>query len=158
MAARKWNTVAILDMIADKNGWRRPKTTLLTRGCHIPVDTVLKRSHSDCGEFVIMPEEPLKTSGTATKWPRGVQRLLHTWEELDARTNAPEQRWVSQEYVDTLVKIGEWRCFLVGGHVMNVVHTMKMDEASWHGKRISNFLTLAEMRYVASADYGLHGL
>ena len=75
---------------------------------------------------------------------------LRTWDELNARTSTPEQRWVSQEYIDTLVSFGEWRCFLVGGHVINVVHTLKLDDDdTWLGQRVWQFRSLAEIRYVA---------
>ncbi|KAG6369439.1 hypothetical protein JVT61DRAFT_14857 [Boletus reticuloceps] len=148
MAGYKWNTVAILDMIAVKHGWRRPKTTLLTPGCPIPAGTVLKRSHSDCGDFVILPEEDVRGTGAAATSERDRRNALRTWEELNARTSSPEQRWVSQDYVDSLAVFGEWRFFIVGGHVICTVHTMKMDDDNdvWHGRRVWQFRSLAEIR------------
>ena len=150
MVARKWNTVAILDMIAVENGWRRPKTTVLTPGCAIPTGTVLKRSHSECGLCVILPEEVVRDTEGVPSQELDMWKGLRTWDHLNARTTVTGQKWVSQEYVDTLVMFGEWRCFIVGGHVINVVHTIKEDDSDlWHGKRVWEFLSLAEIRYVA---------
>lgn len=151
MAGLKWNVVMILDMIAVKHGWIRPKTTVLTPGCQIPKGTVLKRSHSDCGDFVILPEGAVKGNTRAATNERGLRRALRTWDELNVRTSAPEQKWASQEYVDTLVMFGEWRCFIVGGHIINVVHTVKVgDDGLWRGQTVRNFLSLSEIRYDAS--------
>ncbi|KAG6371157.1 hypothetical protein JVT61DRAFT_9933 [Boletus reticuloceps] len=110
MAGYKWNSVTILDMIAVEYGWTRPKTTLLTPGCPTPAGTILKCSHSDCGDFVILPEEDVRGTGTAATRERSQQNALCTWEELNARTSLPEQRWMSQDYVDCL-----WRCLENGG-------------------------------------------
>ncbi|KAF8452839.1 hypothetical protein L210DRAFT_846317 [Boletus edulis BED1] len=108
-AAHKWSTTSMLDMIAAANGWQRPKTTVLTPGGVIPTGTMLKRSHSNCGDdFVILPPES----------------DLRSLSELKSRTSSGEQRWASQEYVETLKTLGEWRCFVLGGHIAFVVHTI----------------------------------
>ena len=159
MAARKWSTVAILDMIAVEHGWLRPKTTVLTPGCEIPPGTVLKRSHSECGLSVILPEEAVRGTGGVASRECRMRKALRTWDQLNARTTAPLQKWASQEYVDTLTMFGEWRCFIVGGHVINVVHTIKEDNCDlWHGERVWQFLSLAEIRYVPNAYHGWHSL
>ena len=146
-AANKWNTVAILDMIAAENGWMRPRTTPLHHGCIIPADTVLKRSHSDSGEHVILPEHSVVGNGTEDIQKRHALSALRTWEELEKVTFSTEEKWVSQEYVQTLASLGEWRCFLVGGHIECIVHTVPDTSGRWRGRRVSTFLSLEEIRY-----------
>ncbi|KAG6373291.1 hypothetical protein JVT61DRAFT_6424 [Boletus reticuloceps] len=65
MVGYKWNIVTILNMIAVEHGWTHPKTTLLIPGCPIPVGTILKHSHGNCGHCVILPEEDVRGTGTA---------------------------------------------------------------------------------------------
>lgn len=139
----------MLDMVAVSHGWKRPRTTMLKPGCLIPRDTVLKRSHSDGGYHVIFPEQSVKGNGRTEMEARQDLNDLRDWSILNARTSSPEQRWVSQEYVDTLITCGEWRCFVVGGRIVSVLHTVKTPEDNiWHGQRVWQFLTLKEIRCV----------
>lgn len=145
MAAQKWNTVEILDMVAAANGWKRPQTTILTPGCTIPEGTVLKRSHSDCGESVILPGHSVKGDLEPAVTERSRLDGLRSWDVLNAKTFSDEQKWVSQEYVEALVTLGEWRCFIVGGHVSSVVHTVNRG-THWEGKRVTRFKSLRQIR------------
>lgn len=153
MAARKWNTVAVLDMIAAKNGWMRPRTTVLTPGCTIPGGTVIKRSHGECGNFVILPDTFIQGTGASSNAERVRLNGLRSWAHLHKTTHSDEQTWVSQEYVPTLVSLGEWRCFIVGGHVASVVHTRMGDEYIWRARRVWQFLSLREIRCVLHGDH-----
>lgn len=146
MAGHKWKTVKILEMAARANGWSRPRTDILERSREIPAGTVLKRSHSDCGEYVVMPEQSVSGSGAAADRSRQRLNAMRTWSHLDDRTYSEEERWVSQQYVETLITVGEWRFFLVGGHVENIVHTFHAPDGNWLGRRVSSFLTLGELR------------
>ncbi|KIK76714.1 hypothetical protein PAXRUDRAFT_169022, partial [Paxillus rubicundulus Ve08.2h10] len=146
MAAHKWNMVGVLDFIAKENSWCRPSTTQVMDSGPIPNGTVLKRSHSDCGEFVFLPPEAIKGDGREAEKEREYRQGLRNWEVLCESTHTEDETWVSQQYVDTLETLGEWRCFLVGGHIMNVVHTSKGMGGLWVGKRTSRFLSLQEIR------------
>lgn len=147
-AAQKWPTCSILDMVAVANGWLRPKTILLTPGCAIPPGTVLKRSHSDCGKFVILPPESIVDNDASATGKRQLLAYLRSWPELVRKTHSEEQRWVSQQYVETLVTLGEWRCFLVGGHVASIVHTIHQHDGDWEGRRVWKFMSLREIKWV----------
>lgn len=155
MAGQKWKTVKILEMAASRNGWSRPRTDILEPHCDIPPGTVLKRSHSDCGEFVIMPEQSIIGSGGAVDRARQRLNAMRAWSYLDERTFTGHEMWASQEYIDTLITLGEWRFFLVGGHVTNVVHTFHAPDGNWVGRRVSTFLTLAELRKENSFSYAM---
>ncbi|KAG6381467.1 hypothetical protein JVT61DRAFT_40 [Boletus reticuloceps] len=61
-------------------------------------------------KLVILPEEDVRGTGTAATWEHSQRNALCTWEELNARTSSPEQRWVSQDYVNCL-----WQCLENGG-------------------------------------------
>lgn len=146
MAAQKWNTIKILEMAALANNWSRPRTDIMHPACDIPADTVLKRSHSECGEQVLMPEQSAVGSGGAVDRIRKNLNATRTWSKLNARTHSTDQKWASQEYIETLITIGEWRFFLVGGHVENIVHTIKGKDGLWIGRRVSSFLSFHELR------------
>jgi hypothetical protein len=140
-------------MASHANHWSRPRTTILERPCDIPTDTVLKRSHSECGEHVIMPVTLAGGSGGAADRYRKSINAMRTWSNLDARTHSGDEKWASQEYIETLVTVGEWRFFLIGGHVDNIVHTIKGKDGLWIGRRVSSFLTLAELRWDPYSSY-----
>ena len=147
MVACKWSTVMILNIIAVEHGWLHSKTTILTPGCEIPPGTMLKHSHSKCGLSVILSEEVVWGTGRVASQECRMQKVLQTWDQLNARMTVLGQKWVSQEYVDTLMMFREWRCFIIRGHVINMVHTIKADNCDlWHGERVWQFLSLAEIR------------
>ncbi|KAG6380436.1 hypothetical protein JVT61DRAFT_8574 [Boletus reticuloceps] len=145
-AAHKWLTTPILDMIAAANGWRRPKTTVLTPGGVIPTGTMLRRSHSNYGDFVILPPESVVGDGAVADKKRRQLEGHRSWSELKSRTSSGEQRWASQEYVETLKTLGEWRCFVLGGHIALVVHTIYKPDEHWEGKRVWQFKSLRQIR------------
>ncbi|KIK78084.1 hypothetical protein PAXRUDRAFT_17080 [Paxillus rubicundulus Ve08.2h10] len=146
VAGQKWRTVKMLEMAALANNWNRPSTKILLHPCEIPRDTVLKCSHSDCGEYVIMPEWTVAGSTSVDIAKHTEIGKKRAWLYLEAHTHSPEEQWASQEYVETLVTLGEWRFFLVGGHVENIVHTIKGVDGNWTGKWVCSFLQLSELR------------
>lgn len=130
IAASKWPTLCHLQTIARLRGEYMPTTICLKKGQDIPHNMVLKRSHSECCEHVILP--------TAS-------RHCVTWERLNSETGNDEF-WMAQEYVQSLDKIGEWRVFIIGGNVISVMHTYKSSNDRWHGEVAGSFLTLDEIR------------
>lgn len=141
--------ISILDRIAVAEGWRRPRTTPLVHGQEIPEDAVLKRTHSDCGFHVVLPEISVETQDAGAVNRRKELKSQRTWGHLDLRTTAPEQLWIAQEYVPTLRSLGEWRVFLVGGCPLNVVHTVQATEkgqTTCQGTRADRFLCLREIK------------
>ncbi|KAF8425023.1 hypothetical protein L210DRAFT_865476 [Boletus edulis BED1] len=140
VAGNKAKLVTLLDRIAAEQGWPRPRTTRLTVDQPLPIDTVLKRTHSDCGADVILPEKELASR--------------RTWQFLKERTTSREQVWISQEFVPTLRSLGEWRVYLVGGRIVNVMHTIDEDHI-FTGTRVDRFLCLREIGYVNGCGRGM---
>ena len=87
---RKDTLVRNLDRISTEMGTQRPRTNTLNRGDVIPEGTVLKRTHSDSQNHVILPDSPLRS------WP-------------SMEPGPPESTWLSQGYISALREIGEWR-------------------------------------------------
>ena len=127
--ADKWTTICHLQMIAQNAGRYAPRTTVLKVGEEIPPGTVLKRSHSECGDHVVLPSAK----------PR-----YRTWEYLNAVTSEGTF-WMAQEYVESLEAIGEWRVLIVGGRIIAVMHTYKATNGKWGGTPTEAFLTLDEV-------------
>lgn len=110
----------------------RPATKTLNIGDTIPQETVIKRSHSDCGIHTLMPNE----SG-------------RNWESMLRLPQVPGAVWFAQTYVPTLRTLGEWRVFLIGGEPVYIVHTKFHEEKSiWKWEFVENFYSLQEFRYV----------
>lgn len=150
LAGDKLQTMALLDRIAADRGWKRPYTRVIRDGEPIPIDGVLKRSHSDCGSQVLLPEQ---SASDAPKWKRRKRTLelaaCRNWNSLRERTTSARQSWMCQEYVPSLLTLGEWRFFVVGEHIVSVVHTIKcMDSGEWIGQPVTGFYTMSEIRYV----------
>lgn len=114
MGAKSTDAV-LLGIIADRTGNPSPRTeTVAPNAIMIPTDTVLKRSNSDSGNHVILPNNR----------PRRTLLFL--------QDNSPHgELWLSQEFIPTLQTMGEWRVFIVNGHIIHAIHTYKA--ASGHG-------------------------
>jgi hypothetical protein len=109
----------------------RPKTKELQYGDDIPVNTVIKRSHSDCGLHVFRP-------GDAGR----------NWESFGRLTHVPGATWFSQTYVPALAKLGEWRVFIIGGEIIYTVHTRYDPEKGvWMWDPVNTYYSLRELRY-----------
>lgn len=129
--------IALLDLIAAESQSLRPKTTTISRqelvddSVIIP-GTVLKRSNSDCSQHVIMPDE----------------RRRRNAEHLRSLCRHGE-KWLMQEYVDTLQTVGEWRTFIVNGSIIHTIHTYKDSYThAWVASQATSFWSLEEIRYV----------
>jgi hypothetical protein len=126
----KSNLIERLDVIASAVTMsNRPTTTVITKPSDIPKDTVLKRTHSDASSHVILP--------TANR--------RRTWDLLS--DGPPGSIWLSQTYVPTLRKLGEFRVFLIGGQPTYVMHTECVKGSMWVATPQLMFLTLNEIRY-----------
>ena len=134
--ASKWELAQTLDLIAqERTKTVRPKTRLLVDGENILDVMVLKRTHSDAGEHVIVPSD--------------VNR--RNWDYLRSQLDVPGSRWMAQSFVELLVKLGEWRVFLIGGKPVYVVHTLKNpDRNTWSWDMARTYYTLEELRSVDS--------
>jgi hypothetical protein len=130
--ASKWELSQTLDFIAqERTQSARPKTRLLVDGEPIPNAIVLKRTHSDAGEHVIVPGDVNKRN----------------WDYLRSHLEVPGSQWMAQSFVQTLVKLGEWRVFVVGGKLVYTVHTVKnRDRSTWSWDIVHTYYTLDELR------------
>jgi hypothetical protein len=128
----KHRLIRHLDFIASITSSLRPVTKFLNPGDLIPNLAVLKRSHSDCGEHVIMPGQPGRD-----------------WSSLNNHPSIRGAAWFAQAHVPTLQTHGEWRVFIIGGKPIYVVHTKYNDEKkTWSWERTEGFYSLEEYRYV----------
>lgn len=127
---RKDTDCVLLDMISGRSNALRPKTVVLCRdGPDIKPDTVLKRSNSDCGHHVVFPDE----------------RRMRTTDYIQSLSPCGEM-WLMQDYVPTLVTLGEWRTFIVNGAVIHTVHTCKRSGTDgWKAKLATSFWSLDEI-------------
>ncbi|KAI6097729.1 hypothetical protein EDD16DRAFT_1719021 [Pisolithus croceorrhizus] len=105
-----------------------PMTRRLGASEPIPHDMVLKRSHSDCSAHVIMPDASNKRS----------------WPYLISQAPAGEI-WMAQQYMPFLPKFGEWRVFIVGGKIIQVVHTYRVGNGDWLGCPVKAYWSLDEL-------------
>jgi len=130
--ASKWELSKSLDLIAqERTKTARPKTRLLVDGERIVNATVLKRTHSDAGEHVVVPSDVYRRN----------------WDYLRSQLDVPCSRWMVQSFVEPLAKLGEWRVFLVGGEVVYTVHTLKnQDRNTWSWDIVHTYYTLEELR------------
>jgi glutathione synthase/RimK-type ligase-like ATP-grasp enzyme len=111
---------------------KRPITEILDVTTSIPDSIVLKRTHSDCGNHVLFPGDPL---------------INPTY--LLSQLDIPGSRWLGQNFVPTLRKLGEWRVFIIGGQIVDVVHTrINHETGCWKWERTTRFWSLGELRQV----------
>lgn len=128
--------VALLDLIAQQSRMLHSWTTTLNlQGSiddAIAPDTVLKRSHSDCGQLVILPEERRRQNAV----------------QLEAL--APHgEKWLIQEHIRTLRTVGEWQAFIVNGAVIHTIHMYKdPDTSAWVARQVLSFWSLEEIWYL----------
>ncbi|KIK78106.1 hypothetical protein PAXRUDRAFT_28688 [Paxillus rubicundulus Ve08.2h10] len=108
-----------------------PSTMRLNPGDLVPENAVLKRSHSDSSTHVIMPSETRKRE----------------WSYLMAQAPGGEF-WMAQDYMPYLATFGEWRVFIIGGTIIQVVHTHRGCNGHWHGVQVSSYWSLEELTYV----------
>ncbi|KAI5989778.1 hypothetical protein F5J12DRAFT_897822 [Pisolithus orientalis] len=113
-AAVKWETLAHLQAISAIHRWVVPEMHIISDGDPIDDSYVLKRSHSDCGKHVILPTAP---------------KSSRTWAHLKNNTNEDsDEVWIAQQYIPSLVFLGEWR----------------LNNGGWSGIPVTSFLSLEE--------------
>ena len=130
--ASKWELAQTLDFIAqERTKSARLKTRLLTDGKPILNVMVLKRTHSDAGEHVILPSDIDKRN----------------WVYLRSQLDVPGSQWMAQSFVEPLMRLGEWRVFLIGGKPVYTVHTLKnRDRNTWSWDMVRTYYTLEELK------------
>jgi hypothetical protein len=127
----KWTQMQHLLKVAQKVMMTmRPQSRLLSSGDTLPDHIVLKRTHSDTSHHVLLPGNPNRN-----------------WTYMQAHSEVPGCQWFGQTYCEALVKLGEWRVFLVGGRHVYTVHTnYKKSSLSWSYDVATRFYTLEELR------------
>lgn len=130
--ASKWELAQTLNLITQEaTNTARPMTRLLVDGERIVDAMVLKRTHSDAGEHVVIPSNVHKRN----------------WDYLRGQLDVPGSRWMGQAYVEHLARLGEWRVFIVGGKIVYTVHTLKNQERNtWSWDVVHTYYTLEELR------------
>lgn len=129
----KWQLIENLDIIASRHNQLRPKSVLLEDGATIPANTVVKRTHSESGNHIILPKDGEKRN----------------WDYLRDNSDIPRCRWFAQTYVDLLHYFGEWRVVMMGGEVAYTVHTVQaQSNGVWRRRRAILFWPLDILRCV----------
>ena len=123
----KWQLIENLDIIAHLEGCTRPKSRLLEVGSRIPKDVVLKRTHSESGNHIVLPQD---------------ERHKRTWEYMNSHSEVPRCKWFAQTYVPLLKDLGEWRVIVVGGNPIYTVHTQPSSGGTWKRRVVTSFWPL----------------
>jgi glutathione synthase/RimK-type ligase-like ATP-grasp enzyme len=101
-------------------------------GSGIHHNIVLKRSHSDSGQHVLMPNDTGRD-----------------WSSLTRQMDIPGCVWIGQTLVPQLKEIGEWRVFIIGGRIVYCVHTIYNDtKHTWKWEPVTDHYSLDELTYV----------
>ncbi|KAI5985435.1 hypothetical protein F5J12DRAFT_787395 [Pisolithus orientalis] len=124
-AAVKWETLAHLQVISAIHRWVVLEMHIISNGDPINDAYVLKWSHSDCSKHVILPTAP---------------KSSHTWAHLKNNTNKDlDEVWIAQQYIPSLVFLGEWQKFSVIGGELDLAN--RKDEllsiAEWRKKIVN---------------------
>lgn len=107
-SARKADTIKIFDQIArDVTHTARPVTYPLTLPItEFPANMVLKREGSDTAAHVVLPSD--------------VAAL--TLAQFNRMAKGPF-RWLAQTWLPLLRQFGEWRVYIVGGRILEIITT-----------------------------------
>lgn len=131
----KYDVIRQLDLVAARRTISaRPVTHKLDDIDNIdPTKVVLKRTHSDMGQHVILPGDESK----------------FTLEYLQSRLEVPGCFWFAQTFVPTLRELGEWKVFLIGGQIVYIVHTRRnWSKGVWVSETPTTYYSLEELRWV----------
>lgn len=130
----KWDLIQKLDLVAARQTFSaRPRTRPLTNGEPLNNQMVLKRTHSDMGRHVILPEDDLNR---------------RNWEYL-LNMEVPGCLWLGQSHIPTLAKLGEWRVFLVAGQIVYTVHTVyNLAKKTWSWDVPTTYYSLSKLKCV----------
>jgi hypothetical protein len=119
---QKFGLVRRLDHIAQTvTHTHRPHTAVLKPNTPLPLSTnsnpkVLKRECSDCSSHVYLPDR------VATMTPKKIREMLK---------KDPSWRWILQDYVTYLRKVGEWRVFMLDGKALHTICTTVTIDGLW---------------------------
>jgi hypothetical protein len=129
----KCNLYHHLDMIASSiTKTARLPWKVAQPGDRLRLDAVMKRTHSDSGQHVILSNTP-----------------LYNWEYFSNNMAIPGCQWIAQKYCHTLLNYGEWRVFILGGSIFHVVHTIyNKSRRTWTGQEATSWYTLDELKCV----------
>ena len=118
----------------------RPVSKALEPGCLIPSGVVLKRTHSENSQHIILPNEEGRD-----------------WDSLGTQMEVPGCIWIAQSFIPELDAIGEWRVFLIGGRIVYCVHTKYNSERRiWKYEPVTEYYSLDELTYVCSLNSSLY--
>jgi glutathione synthase/RimK-type ligase-like ATP-grasp enzyme len=131
----KWDMINKLDFVAARRTFSaRPRTRPLVDGETISDRVVLKRTHSDMGQHVLLPRD---------------KQDRRNWDYLRLSTDVPGCFWLAQTYINTLATLGEWRVFLIAGQIVYTVHTVyNQVKETWTWDVPTTYYSLDELRYV----------
>ncbi|KAH7903130.1 hypothetical protein BJ138DRAFT_1120692 [Hygrophoropsis aurantiaca] len=136
-------------VVATETHTPRPRTDVLDLGAPIPKNTVLKRTASDTSCHVVFPASVVPQDGPCR---------TRAWLEENSIDGCT---WLSQEYVQTLRELGEWRTYMVEGRPVGVIHTVKSerDPDKLEVMVVREWCSLAEIsaRYAAGESAGSVG-
>jgi hypothetical protein len=108
----------------------QPQTKLLTVNEPFPDHIVVKCMHSDTGHHILLPGDSNRN-----------------WMWMQQHSEVPGCCWFGQTYIEALIKLGEWRVFLVGGQHVYTVHThYKKSNSSWTYDVAMRFYSLEELQ------------
>jgi len=109
--SRKMDVIKVFDLIAEQvTCTARPTTNVVELPLkEIPKDIVFKREGSDMAEHVYLPHEVARLT------PNTLTRRL--------KKKSAGYRWITQTYIPQLRQFGEWRVYVVGGEVFQVITT-----------------------------------
>jgi hypothetical protein len=94
---------------------------------------VLKRTHSDAAEHVLLPHDK-------------AMQPKRNWEYLRSQMDIPGCQWMAQTYVETLKKRGEWRVFVIGGQIVYMLHTLRnREKKTWSWDVVRTYYSLEEL-------------
>ena len=111
---------------------------------------VLKREFSDAARHVYVPDYPLRDDRTSVRKEK--KRVRQFLGKGNARGDLGDIQWLAQEYVPTLVSLGELRFMCVDGEPVRMVITGddgpgKPDaDGTWSMEGIRTMLGLGEIR------------
>src|ERR1700683_4854973 len=130
-AMSKLEQIHLLDLAAaNRTHSTRLRTYLLVDGEGFAIRMVLKRTHHDMGQHVLLPNDP-----------------RCDWDFLKNNMEVPECNWFAQSYISTLITLEEWRVLIVGGQIVYTVHTVKDPVKKTWSWDITTTYYLQELRY-----------
>jgi hypothetical protein len=133
-----------LDLIASSITFTpRLPWKIINPGDEILTDCVVKRTHSDAAQHVILPQNVM---------PKDVR--YRNWEFLQHEMNVPGCKWIMQSYSDSLKRLSEWRVIIVGRKIDSVIHTtFDKNTGDWTLNEVKEWFTLEELKYVNSISF-----